>query len=144
MLFYIAFLFILISEVNTNEDGKEMEQFRIIGGQRFKKMLEGRDTDCFRSWMQNADVRCKSVNKITYRNLTAQLVACEAERDQRKIVNCSKEEDFKTCFATLDEKDLDNYAAFFPEISGYCANVLFQGKSVPEEFLEVLRRCELN
>ena len=90
MLFYIALLFILISEVNTNKDDKGMEQFRIIGGQRFKKMLEGRDTDCFRSWMQNADVRCKTVNKINYRNLTAQLVACEAEKDQRKMVNCSK------------------------------------------------------
>ena len=123
----------VLSSSEAEKKDNSQEQYRIIAGQRFKAVLVSRDTDCFRNWMSNADMRCSFKEKPNYRLLASQLVSCEAEKASRQITNCSKAVNWKTCFNEYEEQDLDNYAAYFPEIASYCSQANFENKSVTSE-----------
>ena len=138
MVFAEILMAVLISNAKwaDSNEGIVPDQFRIMSGQRFKNMLVNRDTQCFKDWISNANVRCVHKDSPSYRSLASQLVVCEAKRNGRTIRNCSDEmANWKACYGTLTDDDIDNYSAFYPEIAAYCAYVKFDGKSVPEATL---------
>ena len=124
----LTIIFTILFVKGATEDPQM--RYRIISGKRFKDMLVKRNTDCFRDWNANADSRCQFKETPNYRQLASQLVACEALYAGRNPMNCSDVPDWKKCYASYSDKDLDNYAAFYPEIAAYCANVQFESNSV--------------
>ena len=132
----IVLFFLLVNLAYAAVD--DNDHYRVTTGERFKEMLMERNTDCFRKWIANADARCLDKEKTpNWKSLASQLVVCESERERGNASNCSDaaiaNSGWKECFVQFSEKDMDNFAAFHPQIPGYCAAIKFYSGSVLDQ-----------